>query len=498
MNTMKKLIIPLVLFALVLGSCEDDLTSLNKNPKQPSDVPGETLFSNAQVSLGNYLTSSDINSNIFKLIAQYWASTTYATESQYELTTRSIPSNLWEELYTDVLKDLDEADRLISENEFIDEEVKQNQRAIIEVLQVMTFYELVTIFGDIPYNEALDSENPQPTYDDAENTIYPDLLSRLNTAIDNLDASVGSFGSADVFYNGDVASWIRFANSLKMRLGITLADANPSAAQNAIEEASPNAFTSNEESALIPFQSAPPWTNPIWEDLVQSGRNDYVPANTIVDIMNPLDDPRRPFLFTQHEGEYVGGIYGTTNEYEDFSHFCCEGEFIKSPDFEGVILEYAEVEFIRAEANVRGWLAGTVGEAQNHYENAVRADMEYWGVENPEINDYLNPATGPAAFPTTGTTEEQLQAIGTQKWLALYLQGLQGWTEWRRMDYPELNVPPEPQGLTYEDIPSRFTYPVDEQNLNQSNYEDAAQAIGGDQLTTQLFWDVTPPTPPAN
>ena len=490
MNTMRKLIIPLVLFALVLGSCEDELTSLNNNPKDPSNVPGETLFSNAQVSLGTYLNSPDINSNIFKLISQYWASTTYATESQYELTTRAIPSNLWEELYTDVLKDLDEAERLIQENQFIEESVKQNQLATIEVLKVMTYYELMTIFGDIPYSEALDPENTQPAYED-DQAVFQDLMSRLNTAIGNFNPAAESFGSSDVFYNGDVAQWVKFANSLKMRMGITIADVNPTAAQTAIEEASPNAFDGNADNAIIPFQSAPPHTNPLWEALVQSGRNDYVPANTLVDTMNAMDDPRRPIHFTQIEGEYVGGIYGTTNEYEDFSHF---GSVIKQPAFEGMILEYAEVEFIRAEANLRGWLTGTPAQAQIHYENAVRADMDYWGVSSSEADDYLAQVGGPAAFPITGTMEEQMNAVATQKWLGLYLQGLQGWTEWRRLDYPVLNVPPEPQGLTYQDIPSRFTYPVDEQNLNQSNYDAASQAIGGDLLTTQLFWDENPPS----
>ena len=120
--------------------------------------------------------------------------------------------------------------------------------------------------------------------------------------------------------------------------------------------------------------------------------------------------------------------------------------------------------------------------------------MDYWGVSSSEADDYLAQVGGPAAFPITGTMEEQMNAIATQKWLGLYLQGLQAWTEWRRLDYPIFNVPPEPQGLTYGDIPSRFTYPVDEQNLNQSNYEAAAQAIGGDELTTQLFWDVNPPS----
>lgn len=478
MNTMKKLILPIIVFALVIGSCTDNLTSLNDNPKGASDVPGETLFSNAQVSLGTYLNSTNVNINIFKLMSQYWASTTYTTESQYELTTRSIPSNLWSELYRDVLKDLDAAATKINNNELLADGVKQNQLAKIEVLKVLTYYELVTIFGNIPYSEALDPENPQPKFDDQE-TIYNDLMSRLNAAISNFNTSAAGFGNADIFYNGDVANWVKLANSIKMRLGITIADVNSSAAQTAIEEASPNAFTSNDDNAIIPFQSAPPHTNPLWEALVQSGRNDYVPANTIVDKMNTLDDPRRPIHFTQYEGEYKGGVYGQNNDYSLFSHF---GEIIKQPDFEGMIMEYAEVEFIRAEAAARGW--NVSGTATNHYNNAIRADMEYWGVSDQDITDYLGQPN--VVYDPTGDYKEQ---IGLQKYFGLYLQGLQGWTEYRRLDAPTLNGIAT-VGITEEDIPTRFTYPVDEQNLNETNYNEASSAIGGDELTTKLFWDV--------
>lgn len=475
---MKKLLLPFIIFALVLGSCEDNLTDLNEDPKGASDVPGDPLFSNAQVSLGTYLNSVNVNLNIFNLVSQYWASTTYTSESQYELTTRSIPSNLWSELYRDVLKDLDEASLRVEENEAVNADVKQNQQAQIEIMQVLTYYSLVTIFGDIPYSEALDADNPQPAFDDAA-TIYDDLMSRLDAAIGNLNPSVDGFGEADIIYNGDISQWIKFANSLKMRLAITIADANPSVAQSAIEEASPNAFMSNADNAVIPFVSAPPHTNPLWEALVQSGRHDFVPANTIVDYMNELEDPRRPIHFTQYQGEYLGGIYGVNNDYNTFSHF---GETIKQPAFEGMILEYAEIEFIRAEAAARGWNVSS--DAETHYNNAIRADMEYWGVSDSDITAYL--AQPGVAYDAGGDYREQ---IGKQKWMGLYLQGLQGWTEWRRLDAPTLNGIPS-VGITENDIPTRFTYPVDEQNLNEANWQEASSAIGGDELSTKLFWDV--------
>lgn len=486
---MRKLLLPILVLALVVGACTDDLTSLNEDPKGASDVPGDPLFSNAQMSFGTEITDPNVNSNIFMYMSQYWAATTYADESQYNLTGRAIPSTFWSELYRDVLNDLNRAAQLIDENELINETQKQNQLATIEVVNVLTYYHLVTLFGDIPYSEALDPENTQPAYDDQE-TIYADLMSRLNTAISNLDPSAAAFGDADIYYGGDVDAWIKFANSLKMRLAITIADVNPGDAQSAIEEASPNAFTSNADNATIDFTSAPPHTNPVWERLVQSGRNDYVPANTLISMMNNLNDPRRDIHFTQIGGEYEGGIYGESNDYSNFSHIV--GPVIEQ-DFEGVLLEYSEVEFIRAEAKARGWLQGTAGTAEEHYNNAIAADMNYWSnaaggdaIGDGAITSYQTQTE--VVYPSAGSLEEQLNAIAEQKWLALYMQGYQGYTEWRRLDHPTLNGISS-VGITEDDIPVRWIYPVDEQNLNESNWESASSNIGGDEKSTLLFWD---------
>ncbi|TYP94026.1 Starch-binding associating with outer membrane [Fodinibius salinus] len=480
---MKKLIISLLALAFLLGSC--DLTELNKNEKDPSDVPGEPLFSNAQVNMGTFLHNTNVNVNIFKLISQQWTTTTYTAEPRYEIDTRAIPDNVWITLYRDVLVDLQESKAKIKNDEFIPAGEKKNKIATIEVMNVLAYSTLAKIFGDVPYGkEALDPKNTQPSYtDDAE--IYENLMSRLNTAIGNFDTNAASFGSADVFYNGDVDKWVKFANSLKMRLAITMADAKPSMAQKAIQNAAPNAFTSNADNALIPFQSSPPTTNPVWEALVQSGRDDYLPANTMVDKMNNLNDPRRPIFITKVDTtddnidnpEFVGAPYGEQNDYPAFSHFSSE---IERRDRPGMILSYSEVEFILAEAVERGYSVS--GTAQSHYNEAIRADMEFWGVSNSDINTYL--AQTSVDYSTApGTWKEK---IGTQKWLGSFLQGIQGWTVARRLDYPKLVLPPNAQASA---VPTRFTYPADEQNFNEQNYNSAASAIGGDELTTKLFWD---------
>lgn len=486
---MRKLLLLLLVSALVVSACEEDLTSLNQDPKGASDVPGDPLFTNAQVELATELNDPNVNSNIFKYMAQYWSATTYADESQYNLTGRGIPSNFWAELYSDVLIDLEEAKRLIEEDGPVNEAQKQNQLATIDILQVATYYKLVTVFGDIPYSEALDPDNTQPSYDDQE-AVFSDLMERIDTSRTNLDPSAPAFGDADVYYNGDVEAWIKYANSLKMRMAITIADVNPGDAQTAIEEASPNAFESNADNLTLDFTTTLPHTNPVWERLVQSGRNDYLPSNTLIDLMNSLEDPRRDIHFTQIDGEYVGGIYGEGNDYSDYSHIV--GPVIEQ-DFEGMLMEYAEIEFIRAEANARGWLDGSAAQAQTHYNNAIEADMQYWSnaaadgeITAGEMNAYLSQPD--VAYPTGGSLQEQLNAIAEQKWLGLYMQGLQGWTEWRRLDHPTLNGI-DVVNIEEDDIPVRWIYPVDEQNLNQSNWEEAASSIGGDELSTLLFWD---------
>lgn len=477
---MNKLVISLFTVCMICVSCDvTDVSDLNENEKAPADVPADPLFTNAQVALSDFIHNSNVNVNIFKLLAQHWTTTTYTAEPRYEVDSRTIPSNVWTLLYRDVLNDLQEARTKIEENQALEEGARQNRLASVEVITVMAYSMLVNLFGDIPYTDALDAENTLPAYDDAE-TIYMDLMERLDAAIEMFDPESDGFGAADVYYSDaadPIQSWIRFANSLKLRMAITIADVNPTAAETAIVEAAPNAISSNDENALIRFTAAPPHANPVWEALVQSGRDDYLPAAPLVDRMNELEDPRREVFFTEFNGEYVGGVYGAVNDYTQYSHF---SELIEEPARPGVVLEYAEVEFILAEAAARGY--GVSGTAEEHYNNAIEADMQYWEVPQAEIDAYL--AQPEVAYDTGGDYREQ---IGLQKWMALFLQGFQAWTEYRRLDTPELEAPAD---AAVDQVPTRYTYPINEQNFNQTNYEEAAGNIGGDELTTPLFWDV--------
>src|SRR5690606_15514957 len=123
------------------------------------------------------------------------------------MTSRTIPQNMWQSLYRDVLSDLKESKRLVTENTALVEGVKNNQLAQIEIMEVYAWSVLLNTFGDVPYSQALDPENSLPAYDDAQTT-YNAILGRLNTALSQLNTTSQGYTNGDLLYKGDMAKWV--------------------------------------------------------------------------------------------------------------------------------------------------------------------------------------------------------------------------------------------------------------------------------------------------
>ncbi|MBK8628303.1 MAG: SusD/RagB family nutrient-binding outer membrane lipoprotein [Saprospiraceae bacterium] len=461
-----------ILFLLIIVSyCSTaDFDSLNTDSKNPASVPGETLFTNATERFYQILNSANVNNNVCRLYAQYWAQTTYPDESQYNMITRRNPDNWFTRLYRDVLKDLDASKTIIEAQSVAGEsaiKTKANKLAIIEVNVVHAYATLVDLFGDVPYSEALDFSNPSPKYDDAK-TVYFDIISRLDVAINTLNPDFNGFSSSeDLINQGDMQKWLKAANSLKLRLAMRIADIDAvKSAEMAKSAVAGGVISSNSENLSLDYIVTPPYTNPVYEDLVLSGRNDFVGANTLIDKMNTLKDGRRNSFFDSNMGAdvFVGGVYGSANTYNQASHL---GSLLNTPDNAGTVISYSEVEFLLAEAIERGFDVG--GTAAGHYENGIKASFEEWGAGSADV--YL--ANADVAYATASGNWKQ--KIGTQKWIALFNNGLEGWTVWRMLDFEGFNVP---EGLTYQDIPVRFIYSIGEATLNGANVKAAGAAIG--------------------
>jgi hypothetical protein len=469
-----------IILFLIAGLCSCELPD-NVNPKMAEVVPGSAVFTMAEVALVEQINSLDQNQNVSRLLAQYNAQTTYYGESQWNFYDRSLPDEMWETLYRDVLLDFKEVKRLIALDKAASDEVKINQNAIIDILEVYTYHVLVDINGNVPYTEALQGrENPSPVYDDAA-AIYADLIDRLGDDALALDNGFAGMDEADVIYHGDIDSWIRFANSLQLRLAMRLADVNPALSKTTAEAAiSRGIFTDQSQSASLVYFGITPHVNSIYSNMIEQGRCDFVASNTIVDTMNAINDPRRPYYFSTIDGEYIGGRYGYRNVYDQCSSFSAA---MLEPDFPAILMDYTEVEFLLSEAAAREYNIGN-GTAESHYNEAVLQSILAWGGTATEAAIYL--AQPEIGYNTGSTAGDFRKKIGLQKWIALYNRGLEGWSEWRKFDTPRFNIA---RNKTAADIPMRMPYPYNENNLNLNNYTAASTAIGGDLVSTKIFWD---------
>lgn len=475
--------------ALFTVGCDNNSDDFNNNHDAAYEVTPEVLLTNAEKQLMDQMTTGSVNFSPFRFFDQYWAQAIYNTESRYSLVSRKVNDNVWNELYRDVMGNLVSAKKYIDAETITNQAQHDNKLAIIEVLNVFTFQVLVDAYGDIPYSEALNTEIKLPKYDN-DSDIYPLLITRLDAAIAKLDPSQPSFGtpekSAEMFYNGDVAHWIMFANSLKVKLGLNLVDVNPALAQTTIESGyNGGVILTNADNATFEYASAAPNYNPLYGDLVASNRTDFIPAKPFVDALNGTNDPRRAIYFTTAPNTtvYIGGVYGGTNtNYPTLSQI---GTVFKTPNLKGQLIEAMEVNFYLAEAAARGFNVGNT--AEYYYNQGITESFNSWGLTNAELTAYLG-QTDIAYATAPGTFQ---QKIGMQMWYSFYNRPFEAWNAYRRLDYPQLVAPSNASVNADGEVPKRLNYPVDERTVNTTSYQNAVQAIGGiDRLRIHVFWDV--------
>jgi hypothetical protein len=495
---MKKLLI--IISVLLAFSACSKLEDLNVNTKDFAVVSGESVYNGATRQFINQLSTEDVNLNVILMWMQHFANTTYPQESQYDMTTRGVPNATSNAIYRFVLMNYKDAARALQTQPLagISQAQRNNQLAIVEIMTVFAWSYVVENFGDMPYSQALDYHFPSPVYDDGM-TIYKDLISRLTAAIGKLTITEGGMPSGyDNIFGGTAAGtakWYRFANTLKLRMGLMLSDVDNSYSKTVVEAAAPDVFVQGDVMTMN-YLSASPNQNQQYLDFVASGRDDYVIASNLIDAMQPttpapahsilsvtVTDPRLKFYAIPVVGSvppvYLGGAQGQGNSYPSFSHVNQIHLVANRP---WIIMDYTEAEFLLAEAVERGYSVG--GTAAGHYNNAVKSSIVGWGGTTGEADTYL--AQPSVAYATAFSNWKQ--KIGTQAWLAYWLRGNTLWNSYRRLDYPRLFAPPDyKQGINK--VPVRLFYPVSEQTLNAVNYEAASTKIGGDSPLTRIFFD---------
>lgn len=475
---MKKIsILFIALLGLFSASCDKDFEEVNTNPNKPVAVPAHLLLGNIVRLNQNAVYHMQRGGDMGMCWTQHVSKVQYNDEERY-IPRRAVINDIWDVLYSGVIADAKAMYTLA------DAEGNTNIKGISLVLQANTFQILTDLYGPVPYIEACNPNILKPAYDSQE-IVYKGILDLLTRADALLASGSGSIpATSDLVYGGDASKWRKLANSLKLKALMRISKApgmNVGAQIQALVTAG-NLMSSNSDSAQLLYLAAQPDANPIYETIVFGTRSEYKMSSVLVTKLQGLNDPRLPvFAGKNNVGLYVGNIPGVENpgNYNGFSPLSA---FYLNPTLPGVILSYAQSEFLLAEAINEGYVSGSTEAALLHYKNGITANFEFNGIG----------ASAPAyvALPNiefTNQADGRLK-IGEQTWLALFGQGFEAWTEWRRTGLPALS-PVFDAAPGVPTIPSRLYYNDTEGSLNKANYDAAVGTlVGGDKLTSRLWW----------
>lgn len=380
--------------------------------------------------------------------------------------------------------------------------------AVASLVRAAVMMRVADMYGAIPYSQVKEGSF-YVAYDTCEE-VYKNLLADMKAASSVLNDYATQFpgskplGNGDALFGGDYSGWVRYANSLILRLAVRIGD------QAAAEEACQRAGGLIETNAQNAMMSPGVQGNPF--QLAGVSWGDIRVNASIVDYMTGYNDPRAPKYFQKVGDKYVGMRAGTANFNKGEVTGVYSNFNIVSTDKIPVLLA-AETNFLRAEMALRGWAVEK--SAKDYYEAGVRLSMEQYGISADEANKYLadnektpadhkNDPRGASQDYSRKTKitvkwndgasfDEKLERIITQKWIANYMMGLEAWAEFRRTGYPELT--PALDNLSNGVITDNFRgmrrlrYPFTEKNLNKTNYDAAVASMGGvDNESVDLFW----------
>jgi hypothetical protein len=485
MNKLYKSVSAAVFLSLLgLTACDDQL-DINVNPTQPSTASPDLVLPTGTVNIAFVMGGSfNIIGNFF---AQHW--TEDEVHSQYKDYDRyrvgqSTTDREYRNMYLGGLKNL----RYVMDRARGD---SSNYAAIAGLESAYAFQVMTDAYDQIPFSEALQgAANTQPRFDSQE-AVYDGLITMIDDAMAKINANGIKVGSQDVVFGGDMDKWRRFGNTLKLKIYLRQVYRREGVAAAGIRALYSNGaqfLGATEDAQVTGFSNTSQNFSPLYTYDVYSGsgiRENIVASSTSIDYLNATNDPRIDDFFSRPNGSstaaHVGTrqgqavIGGTSNAITTKSRPNLTK--IAGPASPVVFLSGAESLFLQAEAALRNYATGQT--AQSLYEQAIAASFAHFNRAVPA--SFLS-STG-IAYNAGGTTEEQLDQIITQKWVALNgTEGFEAWTELRRTDYPSFITPPSTSDLPTGVIIKRLVFPLSETQQNGNTPEVVP-------VTVPVWWD---------
>lgn len=395
----------------------------------------------------------------------------------------------------------------------------QHIYALAQIIKVESIHRTTDMYGPLPYFQF--GNGGLTTNYDAQSDIYYSFFKDLDSAINILSTYVQNYpglkplASYDLIYGGDYVKWIRFANSLKLRLAMRIVYADPVKAQQYAESAVNNSYgvmASNDDDALLQSTNGVQIHNPL--QVICFNFDDVRMGANMESFLTGFKDPRLPFMFNKAvaDNNYHGIRNGITitNKALYTTPFSTLNVQSTTPIR---WMSAAEMYFLKAEGAVRGWNMG--GTAQNFYQSGIQMSFDQWGAGS-SANYIADSLSKPAAYidpsnssnNVTGGTNlsttiikwkesdampAKLEKIATQKWIAMYPDGQEAWSEFRRTHYPKVFpvVVNNSAGIINSATQiRRLPFPQSEYQSNAKGVGTGVAALGGpDNGATKLWWD---------
>lgn len=470
---------------LPVSSCTKDFDEMSKNPNASEDALPQALLAPALVSIlsANMSRSRSINNELMQVTVL--KGDQEGRIFRYDIR-RSQADYLWNNWYVQLVNFKDmytTAEKLFPvEND----KIYNTYMGISLICQSWVFSMLTDTYGDIPYFDACKGREGvlTPAFDRQED-IYRDIMDKMELA--NQLLAEGSDlpsdqASSDPLFFGIAEKWRKFGNSLYLRMLLRISDKNTIATAKITSILEENTadypiMTSNEDSAILEWTGVEPYTSPFYTMRDADWRSPDV-AEFFIDNLNRWNDPRRSSWADLYNGTWEGvpSGYPVGEEVESKSQLPLS---LKNDPRLGNIMNYAELEFIMAEAAVKGYISVP---ARTHYENGIVAALNMWGYELPD--GYLENTD--VKWDDAWDTDEKMSKIHLQKYYALFYTDLQQWFEYRRTGYPIL---PKGEGLLNGgEMPARLNYPTYLQSTNREHYYEAIAIQGADEISTKVWW----------
>jgi hypothetical protein len=503
-----------LLATLFVASCED-MEKMNIDPDNPSEVTSSMIFSGAQKKAMDYVYDLWFSGRQCMVYSQFWVQRNYTEEDRYQIR-ESVNNSYFNHFYT-VQASFDKVIELNGNPETAADAAtygnNNNQIAAAKIMKAWLYLVMTDTWGAIPYSEAgkLKEDVYYPKYDDQQ-SIYTSLLAELKAASDMIDESEAAFTGGDMIYFGDASLWKKFANSLRCRIACHVSKVDGNWKQYISEAVTAGIFESNDDVAAYHYSTTAPEQSYFYRNTFVDARNDFTVSRPFMDILkgqkdtlnntiHPWEGVRDPRLeiYVGQGNTDIGQPFGIPTSLSSKFRGLTPNWYANPPYHLAAncaipLMTYAEVMFIISESK---------GFSQGEYEEGVEASIDYWSeVSGETVNaeDYL------AAVSIAGVNAEKLSI---QKYIDLYLNGTEAWTEIRRTGYPvqlinpgEISVSAAENGGTQviftplSDtkglIVPRVKYPTNESTLNGENFKEAVAKLkdGTNNYYSQMFWDV--------